>query len=110
MTHLLKLFSVISLIIALSGSAHSEQYDNSVRRILFVGNSLTYYNDVPAMVGAIYSAVDEHHDIETDMLAEGGYSIEQHLANDSLKFHLAGSAFDVVVLLDSVCRQLWHGA
>ncbi len=61
---------------------------------------MTYYNDVPAMVGAIYSAVVERYDIETDMLAENGYSIEQHLANDTLKSVLAGSTYDIVVLQD----------
>jgi len=100
MAQLLKLLSVISVVAALSGCAHSEQSDNSVQRILFVGNSLTYYNDVPAMVGEIYSAVDEHHAIETDMLAEGGYSIEQHLANGTLKSLLANSTYDIVVLQD----------
>lgn len=100
MKHLLKLVSMLSIISVLSGCVNSEQYKNSHVLILFVGNSLTYYNDVPAMVREIYSVVSEHHNIETDMLAQGGYSIEQHLSNDMLKATLAVSEYDVVVLQD----------
>jgi hypothetical protein len=100
MKHLLKLLLMLPVFSVLSGCAHSGQYNNSIGRILFVGNSLTYYNDVPAMVGEIYSVISEHHSIETDMLAQGGLSIEQHLSNDVLKSTLAVSDYDVVVLQD----------
>lgn len=100
MKHLFKLLSTISICIALSACTHSEKQNNSLPRILFVGNSLTYYNDAPAMVSEIYSVVHESLGIETDMLAEGGYSIEQHLANGALKSLLVGSSYDIVVLQD----------
>ncbi|MCF6226563.1 MAG: SGNH/GDSL hydrolase family protein [Xanthomonadales bacterium] len=99
MKYLLKLLSVLCTVSVLSGCVHSGQYNSSIQ-ILFVGNSLTYYNDVPAMVGEIYSAMGDHHDVETDMLAQGGYSIEQHLSNDILKSTLANSEYDVVILQD----------
>lgn len=100
MKHLLKSLSIISIFITLSACTHSEKRDYSLPRILFVGNSLTYYNDVPAMVSEIYSVVPENLGIEPDMLAEGGYSIEQHLANGALKSLLVGSSYDIVVLQD----------
>ncbi len=100
MKHLLKIISVIFVVFVLFGCVHSGKNNVSTKRILFVGNSLTYYNDVPAMVAAIYSEVDGLHDIEVDLLAEGGISIEQHLAKDVLKPVLTDSAYDFVVLQD----------
>jgi hypothetical protein len=83
----------------MSGCTHMERSETN-QKILFVGNSLTYYNDVPTMVAALYSAVNQLDGIETDMLAEGAYSIEKHLANGMLKSLLAESTYTVVILQD----------
>ena len=94
-----KILSVISLIVVISGCAHSEKSETNLK-ILFVGNSLTYYNDVPAMVATLYSAATQIDGIETEMLAQGGYSIEKHLATGVLETILAESTYSVVVLQD----------
>ncbi|MCF6224796.1 MAG: hypothetical protein L3J22_00635 [Xanthomonadales bacterium] len=94
------LVQLLAIILMLSACSLSEKKLNSGPEILFVGNSLTYYNDVPAMVGEIYSAATGQRNIKTDMLVQGGYSIEQHLENDSLKPLLLNSTYDFVVLQD----------
>ena len=100
MAYVSKFFIFLFMILVHSISAQADRSDSSVIRILFVGNSLTYYNDVPAMVGEIYSSIDQNLIIETDMLVEGGYSIEQHLNNSTLKQVLAESTYSVVILQD----------
>jgi hypothetical protein len=45
-------------------------------RILFIGNSLTYVNDLPALVQAIGKANGEK--VETRMVAYPDYSLEDH--------------------------------
>ena len=48
-------------------------------RVLFIGNSLTYANDLPAMVERI-ARLDGRR-IETRMVAQPDYSLEDHLAS-----------------------------
>ena len=100
MAHALKFLAFLMLILIQCISTQAVRSDYSAIRILFVGNSLTYYNDVPAMVSEIYSSIDQQYVIETDMLAQGGYSIKQHLANGPLESVLADLMYDVVVLQD----------
>jgi hypothetical protein len=100
MKNQLKLLLVLFVISVMLGRASSGQQDVSTKRILFIGNSLTYYNDVPKMVGAIYSAVDGLYDLEVDLLAEGGISIEQHLSKGALKPKLTSTVYDFVVIQD----------
>lgn len=69
-------------------------------RVLFVGNSLTYYNDVPSMVSALAHAADAATTVETDMLADGGATMRDHLAGGALAHALASARYDVVVLQD----------
>ena len=45
-------------------------------RVLFVGNSLTAANDLPAYVGALAAARGRALDAKT--IAPGGYSLEDH--------------------------------
>lgn len=51
-------------------------YTEPIVRILFVGNSLTYTNDLPSMVKAI--ATDNDILVETEMLAYPNYALEDH--------------------------------
>lgn len=67
-------------------------------RVLFVGNSLTYYNDLPGMVAALNGAINGARPLEVDMLASGGASIRDHLGDDALRRVV--SEFDIVVLQD----------
>ncbi len=51
-------------------------FTEPVVRILFVGNSLTYTNNLPAMVQAI--GVNNDIQLETEMLAYPNYALEDH--------------------------------
>ena len=65
-------------------------------RILFVGNSLTYTNDLPAMVRRI-GELDGRR-IETKMIAHPNFSLEDHLLSPGTRRTLKSGDFDVVVL------------
>ena len=47
-------------------------------RLLFIGNSHTYYNDMPLM--AAKKARAAGYDCEVTMIAHGGWFLEQHVA------------------------------
>ena len=65
-------------------------------RVLFVGNSLTETNDLPAVVASLAEAAGRS--VETGSVVSGGYSLEDHWnASDAPKEILTGD-WDVVVL------------
>ena len=66
-------------------------------RVLFVGNSLTATNDLPATVAGLARAVG-HTSIEVQTIAPGGYALEDHWANGAALDALRTGRFDVVVL------------
>ncbi len=78
----------------------SQPDDTPAPRVLFVGNSLTYYNDLPAKFAAMQGAAPVPSRIETEMLAEGGASLRDRIDDGSLARVLAAQRYDVVVLQD----------
>jgi hypothetical protein len=74
------------------------------RRILFVGNSLTQTNDLPAMVAALGAAVGVDS-IWTEEDLIGGSSLEDHLVQGSAAYLIAQGDWDVVVLQQGPSTQ-----
>lgn len=69
-------------------------------RILFVGNSLIYYNDVPRAVEAMLEAEGTHAEVEVEMLAQGGSTLDEHLRRGAFDRSLVEFDPDLVVLQD----------
>lgn len=65
-------------------------------RILFIGNSHTYYNDMPAMLAAL--AKEDRFGCEVTMIAHGGWYLEQHQAEPEVRFNILYGNYDYVVL------------
>ena len=65
-------------------------------RVLFVGNSYTYVNDLPATFTALAKAGG--HPIQTDMVAPGGWTLAQHLNSADTLSALQSSKWDFVIL------------
>lgn len=65
-------------------------------KILFIGNSHTYYNDMPLMVQK--RALEEGYDCSVTMLAHGGWYLEQHAGEPDVRFNILYGGFDYVVL------------
>jgi len=66
-------------------------------RVLFVGNSLTATNDLPAAVAAVASR-SGRRPVEYRTIAPGGVSLEEHWRTTGARALLAGGGWDVVVL------------
>lgn len=65
-------------------------------RVLFVGNSLTYYNDLPFMVAALSQAGEVQ--IKAGMVAIPNAALEDHWADGGARAEIASGRWDVVVM------------
>lgn len=80
-------------------------------KILFVGNSYTYFNDMPQLFLALCK---EHgKTVETDSVTRGGYSFAHYLSdgNDKaaeLRAKLAENMYDYIVLQEQSVRPAAH--
>jgi hypothetical protein len=66
-------------------------------RVLFLGNSYTYYNNLPRIVEE-FAAASGKRKIETRMIAPGGASLADHLANKRTLEAIRSGRWDYVVL------------
>lgn len=87
------LFGVIACASGTTGPASPK----GTHRILFIGNSLTYYNDLPGMVEALARAGGADS-ITVESVTFGGYSLEDHWNQGSALERLAAERWDLVVL------------
>jgi hypothetical protein len=69
----------------------------SAQRVLFIGNSLTAANNLPAMVEAIAAGAGGAT-ITTRTVAVGGYSLEDHWARGEAQKAIAAGGWSFVVL------------
>jgi len=65
-------------------------------RVLFVGNSYTYVNDLPGIFKGLSNSLGRS--VYTDMSAPGGYSLEQHLTNTETLLKISAGNWNYVVL------------
>src|SRR5207247_6422989 len=64
--------------------------------VLFIGNSYTYVNDLPAMFAQL--AQSGGHRVETGMVAVGGSTLGEHAASVATAAKLTSARWDLVVL------------
>jgi hypothetical protein len=74
----------------------SQGYCGNKIKVLFIGNSLTYVNDLPNMVAQM--AKSRHLDMECDMYAPGGNTLKQHSDDKVTQSKIAEGKWDFVVL------------
>lgn len=73
-------------------------------RVLFIGNSYTYVNDLPGMFARLAEA--SHRTVETDALAEAGETLADHAATSETDATLSGNGWNVVVLQEQSATPL----
>jgi hypothetical protein len=66
-------------------------------RVLFIGNSLTYTNDLPAIVAALAKS-SHQKELQYQTVAFPNYSLEDHWNQGDARRAIAGARWDVVVL------------
>jgi hypothetical protein len=89
-----RLLGVLAAAMALAAGADASP--PQALRVLFVGNSLTATNDLPAQVAALAEATGRKLEYRT--VAFGGYNLEDHWTGGEARRALAGDGWDVVVL------------
>lgn len=69
---------------------------SSALRVLFIGNSLTYTNNLPVMVEAL--ARESGISIETAAATESGFALEDHWSVGTARSQVRNGNFDVVIM------------
>jgi hypothetical protein len=91
----MRILTLLGLTALLSCADSTEPADADIR-VLFLGNSLTYVNDLPAMVRAIGAA--DGVKIQTKMMAHPNWGIEDHWEQGDAVAEIAAGWWDVVVM------------
>ncbi len=78
-------------------------------KVLFVGNSYTFYNDVPGQVAALARADPGAPSIETDRVAQGGATLKLHATETGALARVAEPGWTHVVLQENSTGTL-HSA
>jgi hypothetical protein len=65
-------------------------------RVLFIGNSLTFFNDLPGMFAEI--AQSGGYEVEVEMIAHGGWTLADHVQSTAITEKIKGGSWDYVVL------------
>jgi len=81
----------------------SNVYVEGDTRILFVGNSLTYFNDLPKLVDR--EAGRKGHGVWTKMLAHPNYAILDHWADGEVQGLIEDGDFDFVIIQQGPSSQ-----
>ena len=71
--------------------------------VLFIGNSLTYFNDLPALVEEM--ALDKELIIGTTMIAHANYAIVDHWADGLVQQEIAKEIYDWVIIQQGPSSQ-----
>lgn len=69
-------------------------------KVLFIGNSHTYYNDMPQMVVKLADAAGHERNLEAEQSIGNGVSLEWHWQNRKTRDLIKGERWDYVVLQD----------
>ncbi len=67
-------------------------------KVLFIGNSHTYYNDMPEIFAEMcrQKGIDCH----VAMLAHGGWKLSQHVQEPDVRFNILYGNYDYVIMQD----------
>lgn len=87
------------------GGDHDDQElpGGSDFNILFIGNSLTYYNDLPSLVKA--EAEKEGRDVEVKMIAYANYAIVDHWQDGEVQEEIKSRLYDFVIIQQGPSSQ-----
>jgi hypothetical protein len=76
----------------------TSHFGSGPRKILFIGNSLTYVNDMPSMVVALADAAKLTPALSADVWASPDYALIDHWQAGAVRKLVADGHYDVVVL------------
>ena len=68
-------------------------------KVLFIGNSHTYFNDMPYQFAELMHAAGQ--ETEVTMLTRGGQKVEAHIKNEQTRFNILYGKYDWVILQEN---------
>ncbi|OUS01005.1 hypothetical protein A9Q86_09685 [Flavobacteriales bacterium 33_180_T64] len=102
-----KLFLLFFALISTHSSLYSQQENLNTTKtefnILFIGNSLTYTNNLPQLVKEY--ALQKEIDINTKMIAFPNYAIEDHWNDGQVQKLISSKAYDFVIIQQGPSSQ-----
>ncbi|WP_335158676.1 SGNH/GDSL hydrolase family protein [Nostoc sp.] len=72
--------------------------EQQVIRVLFIGNSYTYFNDLPWLIQQLTASAEEPKKLETEMVVIGGATLQNHWKRGKALRLLKAKLWDYVVL------------
>ncbi len=75
-------------------------------RVLFVGNSYIYFNDLPSLIGDLSTAAHESRPFLAEQVLIGAATLERHLALGDAMTAIRRGGWDVVVLQEQSTRPI----
>lgn len=88
----------LSVQVPVRGDMAAVRSDRPGLRVLFVGNSFTYFNDMPAMVQRLAAGDPQARPLFAAWYARGGGTLAQAADDDDLRELIASEHWDAVVL------------
>jgi tetratricopeptide (TPR) repeat protein len=88
---------LLFLLVVLSCSQSKEENDDQIK-ILFIGNSYTYFNSSPELVKALIQEKFPEQLVETQLISGGGMTLADHWQNESTIQTIRTGDWDYVVL------------
>lgn len=92
------IFTLLLLLIAALSFAQADRSDTT--KILFIGNSYTYFNSSPELLKGLAKEKFPDHVVETQLVSQGGMTLERHWKGDRALEALKSKDWDYVVLQD----------
>lgn len=87
---------ILILLMLLPCAVMAQEAKQDSLRLLFIGNSYTYYNDLPQMVYEI--AKTKKKKLSVTSVTKGGERLKGHLKNEKLREMLSSQKWDFVIL------------
>jgi hypothetical protein len=91
------LLKIFTLLVCTAAAAGAQSATVRPLRVLFIGNSLTQWNDLPAVVARLAMADGQPQPL-TRMVAVGGFSLEDHWNKGDAQRAIGEGPWDFVVL------------
>lgn len=102
---MIKIKLILQIIVASFISIHctSQEEVTEKIKILFIGNSLTYTNNLPMLVKM--EAKQNKIDLTTQMIAHPNYALEDHWVDEQIQPEIASGQYDFVVIQQGPSSQ-----
>ena len=94
-----RILPVLALVLFTVGVATGQGAEQPPLKVLFIGNSYTYVNDLPSLIVALADAAGGRK-IETGQQLVGGCTLERHVNDKKAVEKIREQKWDVVVLQD----------